>query len=69
MGTFDRVEFVGKHLEMHQKAKKLVIELEHVIANIPFNGVAAHHELEQAMTKLQECFMWIGKAIRSDQME
>ena len=67
--TFDKVEFVGKHLEMHEKAKEHVLELEHVIAEIPFANSATRIELEQAMSKLQECFMWIGKAIRSDQME
>jgi len=67
--TFDNIEFVGKHLEMHEKAKGFVIELEQLIAEIPFANLAAQNELEQAMSKLQECFMWIGKAIKSDQME
>ena len=58
--TLDDFEFVGKHLEMHEEAGRLVVELEQLIANIPFANSATRIELEQAMSKLQECFMSVS---------
>jgi len=61
----DYVKFGGKHLERHKRFGLLVNELERQI----------HQELnftkytEKAIERLEECHLWIGKAVKEAMLE
>jgi hypothetical protein len=65
VGTFDYVEF-NPHIDlMQQDIKQVCICLEREI----FENLKPSRERSIALTKLEELFMWIGKACRHDQLE
>jgi len=60
---FDYVRYDSQAMEQQDEAKSLVISVEKFIDQLdsPRAKALAH-------TKLEECYMWIGKAIRDDQI-
>jgi polysaccharide deacetylase 2 family uncharacterized protein YibQ len=74
MGRFDYVKYDQGSVEQADSAKKIVQQLENLIGGIGYSlgtkevmGSSARAKA-LAMTKLEECYMWIGKAIRDDQV-
>ena len=60
---FDYVRYDPAHTEMQNEAKALVLQLEyHIDQLLPGRPRGLAH------TALEECYMWIGKAIRDDQV-
>jgi hypothetical protein len=61
-----------KAAEDQAQAKELVMKLETMVGGIGYaQGVltdSCARSKAQAITKLEECYMWIGKAIRDDQI-
>ncbi|CAB4149731.1 hypothetical protein UFOVP558_24 [uncultured Caudovirales phage] len=65
MSRFDYVKFDEMSVRDQAEAKKACEELERVIEMIlPHPGRAK----SLALTKLEEVYMWIGKAVRDDQI-
>ncbi|MFN3453459.1 MAG: hypothetical protein ACK41T_00765 [Pseudobdellovibrio sp.] len=64
MSRFDYVAYDEKAQGQQLEAKEQVIVLESLI-----NGLKSPRARASALTKLEECYMWIGKAIRDDQIE
>lgn len=64
MSRFDYVKCDEIAVEDQAKAKRHAEVLEKLIDNL--NSPRAK---ELALNKLEECYMWIGKAIRDDQIE
>lgn len=60
---FDYVEYDEKAQALSNERKKVSEHYEELI-----NGLPNSREKSLALTKLEECFMWIGKAIREDQI-
>lgn len=63
MSRFDYVKYDGHAIVLQDKAKAFSTDLERMIDKLD-NGRAK----ALAHTKLEECYMWIGKAIRDDQI-
>lgn len=63
MSRFDYVKYDATGEGLQAVAKVEAQRLETVIEQLP-NGRAK----ALALTKLEECYMWIGKAIRDDQI-
>lgn len=63
MSRFDYVKYDEKAQADQNTAKAHCSNLEYVIEQLP-NGRAK----ALALTKLEECYMWIGKAIRDEQI-
>lgn len=64
-GRFHFVKYSKDSLTLSDLAKEHCIVLEELIeVNLPNS-----REKSLALTKLEECFMWIGKAVRSRQIE
>ena len=61
---FDAVPFDTECLELQGEAKRLCLELEEMILSIGGRRATA-----LALTKLEECHLWIGKAIRDKQLD
>lgn len=72
MSRFDYVKYDENAIADQDRAKKLVTDLEGFIGGIGYAvaplpaGVARAKAL--ALTKLEEVYMWIGKALRDDQI-
>lgn len=66
MSRFDYVAYDGPSRELQSWARHKVTELEKLIESISALSSARSRAL--ALTKLEECYMWIGKAIREDQL-
>lgn len=73
MSRFDYVKYDTGAIEDQALAKKLVEQLEGFIESIgyavgseKYGSIARSKSL--ALTKLEEAYMWIGKAIRDDQL-
>lgn len=64
MGRFDYVKYDEEAARNSQDALKRVDDVRAFIDTNLKPGRAS----SLAMTKLEECFMWIGKAIRDDQV-
>jgi hypothetical protein len=64
MGRFDYVRYHEQAESQQAAAKTLCQNLKQVINNL---GVGRAQSL--AFTKLEECYMWIGKAIRDEQIK
>ncbi len=61
--TFNYVKYDPEHTLVQDNAKAVVMELELVVDKLlPGRSSAL------ARTALEECYMWIGKAIRDDQV-
>jgi len=63
--TFDYVKYDQASFDRQAHCLRAVEDMEHAI--IASTGPGRAHSL--ALTKLEECFMWIGKAIRDDQLK
>lgn len=64
MSRFDYVAYDSEASHHQQNFKDDVQTLEHHI-----NMLQSPRAKALALTKLEECYMWIGKAIRDDQIE
>jgi hypothetical protein len=64
MNRFDYVKYDENSLGFQDSFKKRVMELESDINDFLFSPRAK----ALALTKLEEVYMWIGKAIRDDQI-
>lgn len=62
MSEFDYVEYTEESQALSDERKKATIALRDMIALL-----APSREKALALTKLEECFMWIGKAIKTQQ--
>lgn len=61
---FDYVQYTEASQEISKNMKELFINLEEEIDKQLSNGRAK----SLVLTKLEETYMWIGKAIRDDQL-
>lgn len=61
MSRFDYVKYDELALAVQNEAKEKAIALEIVI-----NGLESPRAKALALTKLEEVYMWIGKAVRDD---
>lgn len=61
---FDYVKYDEFAQRGQEKAKILCTHLEQSIENLPSGRAKA-----LALTKLEEVYMWIGKALRDDQIQ
>ena len=63
MNRFDYVKYDDKATAQQEIMKKAVTELEHMVeVHVSPRAKAL------ALTKLEEFYMWVGKAIRDDQI-
>lgn len=69
---FDYVKYDKGAEEDQASAKKLVTSVETMIDGIGYAQAKLTPQTARAkasaITKLEECYMWIGKAIRDDQI-
>lgn len=63
MGRFHYVKYDDQANETQNKLRELCEGLETEINVLPEGRPKA-----TALTKLEECFMWIGKTVRDDQI-
>jgi hypothetical protein len=63
MSRFDYVKYDETAIKQQEVFKYQVAMLEHNIEQLGSPRAKA-----LALTKLEECYMWIGKAIRDDQI-
>lgn len=72
MSRFDYVQYDVNSLADQNEAKVLVQKLETLIGGIGYAQGLPTKETERskalAITKLEEVYMWIGKAIKEDQI-
>lgn len=66
MNRFEYVKFDNPATVDLEEAKDLVLKLEHLIGTIESTDAGRAKAL--ALTKLEEAYMWIGKALRDDQL-
>lgn len=64
MNRFDYVEYTEESQRLSNKRKEASENFEKLINELPNS-----REKSLALTKLEECFMWCGKAIRNLQLE
>ena len=64
MGRFDYVKYDGIATETQNSVKELSIKLEEYIDR----ALVAGRAKSLALTKLEEVYMWVGKAIRDEQI-
>lgn len=64
MSRFDYVEYTAKSQALSNARKEVSERYEALINDLPNS-----REKALALTKLEECFMWVGKAIRNYQLE
>lgn len=69
---FDYVKYDKNSVADQEKAKALVTKVEQFIGGIGYSQGILSSECARAkalaLTKLEEVYMWIGKAIRDDQI-
>lgn len=65
MSNFNYVKFDAKHQTLLQGFKDIVEDIEKIINA----GLKSPRAKALALTKLEECYMWIGKAVRDDQID
>lgn len=61
---FDYIEYNQKSQQLSNERKAVSEQYEALINELPNS-----REKSLALTKLEECFMWVGKAIRNLQLE
>jgi len=61
-GRFEFVEFSEASVELMLKCKDAALKMEEAIGLLDQS-----RSKSLALTKLEECYMWIGKAIRDQQ--
>ena len=64
MSRFDYVKYDGLAIEDQERAKQLCTSLDLFIWSLGSERAKA-----LAHTKLEECYMWIGKALRDAQLD
>lgn len=64
MSRFDHIELSGIAGLKVSEFKAEFIKLEAMMA-----GLMVGRSLSTAITKLEECSMWVGKAIRDEQLQ
>lgn len=64
---FDYIKYDDRAQIAQEKAKVQVTKLERMI-NEDLGHISGDLEKKFAIQKLEECYMWIGKAIRNDQI-
>lgn len=64
MSRFDFIEYTEKSQALSNERKEVSQRYEELINELPNS-----REKSLALTKLEECFMWVGKAIRNMQVE
>lgn len=64
MSRFDYVKYDEYAEEYQKEAKRQVENLEEFLDET----IKSPRAKALALTKLEECYMWIGKAIRDDQI-
>jgi hypothetical protein len=62
-GRFDYVKYDDKSTTDQANLKSYCADLESAISNL----IDCPRSKSLALTKLEECYMWIGKGIRNDQ--
>ncbi len=65
MSRFDYVKYDDTTLEFQEKFRQHAIEFEKSINSFLLSPRAK----ALALTKLEELYMWVGKALRDDQIE
>lgn len=75
MSRFDYVKYDNAAMVDQEGAKDLVQKLEHLIEFLCGEDDVTKKQIKAtarakalALTRLEECYMWIGKAIRDDQI-
>jgi hypothetical protein len=63
MNRFDYVEYDAESVKQQTMLKEGFIELERLVDVLPKGRAQA-----LVYTKLEEAYMWVGKAIRDDQL-
>jgi uncharacterized membrane-anchored protein YjiN (DUF445 family) len=61
-GRFEFVKYNQESIKKQEYFKDLVTRLEKAIVKLP-----TIRETSMALTRLEECYMWIGKSIRNEQ--
>lgn len=64
MSRFDYVKYDDVAMDAQAILKNKFVELEKLIES----KLVSPRAKALAMTKLEECYMWVGKAIRDDQI-
>lgn len=64
MSRFDYVKYDENAIKVQEATKEAVKNVEAVIST----GIKPGRHTALALTKLEECYMWVGKAIRDDQI-
>lgn len=64
MSRFDYVKYDQKSMDLQETVKARFIATESQIDRLPEGRAKS-----LAYTKLEECYMWIGKSIRDDQIK
>ena len=62
---FDYVAYDDEAKRCQAEAKKIMLALEYFIAGELVDG----RPVQNALKALEECYMWIGKAIRDEQIQ
>ena len=60
---FSHIKYDREASDLSKSYRLMFDEVEAQIENLPSGRAKA-----LAMTKLEECYMWVGKAIRDDQL-
>lgn len=71
-GRFDYVKYDVTAQEKSAVFKKKCQELEELAKNLlkpPREGYSCGRAIENALNALEETFMWLGKAIRDEQVQ
>lgn len=68
VSRFDYVKYDEIAIAQQNATKELVSSLEQYI-NVCQQSPAGQRALHLALTKLEECYMWVGKLIRDEQIE
>lgn len=64
MNRFDYIKYDKQSMGNQEAFKSMFKDLElHVVKSLPFGRAQS-----LALTKLEEAYMWVGKAIRDDQL-
>lgn len=64
MSIFESITYSSQSSVQQKRATELAIDLERLIKSISYG-----REAGLAITKLEECCMWINKAIRFEQIQ
>ncbi len=67
MSRFDGIRFTEETARLHEHSTKLAQSLELLIESCECKKAARSKAV--ALTKLEECHMWIGKMIRDTQID